>query len=76
MKYAITGRHPGLGTITFVIEAADKRLAFSTWKNVVVNCRQWIITSNDPVAEIAECKRCRNERAALERALADEELSI
>lgn len=46
-KYAIVARHPGLGEVTFTLEAADAKGAFARWKNVVFTPRQWTILRNE-----------------------------
>lgn len=49
MKFAITSKHIAFGVIVFTIEAATRQEAFSKFKNVVCNPRQWVITCNEEV---------------------------
>lgn len=49
MKHQIMAHHLGFGLVGFIIEADDDKKAFSKWKQVVFNPRQWIIKSNTPL---------------------------
>lgn len=48
-KFEITARHPVYGFVGFVLEAEDDKKAYSAWKQMVGNSRQWIIKSNTQV---------------------------
>jgi len=50
MTFQITAKHAGLGTVLFTMEAADRKAAFSKFKSVVFNHKQWIVSSNDEIA--------------------------
>jgi hypothetical protein len=54
MKHEITAHHLGFGTVTFIVEAEDSAKAFSKWKQVVFNPRQWIVKSNTVVGTATE----------------------
>lgn len=47
-NFKITARHPGIGTVAFVIESTDTKAAFGLWRNIVFSPRQWSIVSNEP----------------------------
>jgi hypothetical protein len=48
VKYEIAAVHPAFGEVTFAISAGDEKRAFSVWKQIVCNPRQWIVRSNVP----------------------------
>jgi hypothetical protein len=48
MKFKLTAGHPALGTVVIIMEAADRKDAFSRFKTLVFNFRQWRITRNEP----------------------------
>lgn len=47
-NFRITARHPGMGTIAFIVPSSDPKTAFGVWKNIVFSPRQWSIVSNEP----------------------------
>ena len=47
MKYAIQARHVAFGTVCFIIEAAERKEAFSKFKSIVHSVRQWTIMQNE-----------------------------
>ena len=47
-NYKITARHPGMGTIAFIVPSTDPKTAFGVWRNIVFSPRQWSIISNEP----------------------------
>lgn len=46
MKCEIVAVHPAFGEVTFAIRASDEKRAFSLWKQIVCNPRQWSVRSN------------------------------
>jgi hypothetical protein len=50
--YQITANHQGFGEVKFIVAAIDSRDAFSRFKNIVNNFRQWIVTANDELVGV------------------------
>ena len=46
-EFRITAKHQAFGTVTVILEATDRKHAFSQFKSMVFNHRQWIISSNE-----------------------------
>lgn len=52
-KFQITTTHPAFGEVIFIIEAEDSAKAFTKWKSVVFNPRQWNVRSNSVLAQLS-----------------------
>ena len=48
-KFQIEAKHPSYDVVVFILEAEDDKKAFSVWRQVVGNNRQWIVRSNTEV---------------------------
>jgi hypothetical protein len=46
-NFTIEANHLAYGTVKFVVPATDERAAFSAWKQIVSNPRQWIVKRNE-----------------------------
>jgi hypothetical protein len=46
-KYTIVANHPAYGDVSFELLATDEKHAFSQWKQIVCNPRQWIVRQNE-----------------------------
>jgi hypothetical protein len=51
-KYQITARHQAFGEVLFVVMAENNKEAFSAFKNIVFNHKQWIVRENSLLAGI------------------------
>jgi hypothetical protein len=46
-NHTLVATHPAFGTVTFGINAADAKTAFSLWKQIVHSSRQWVVQRNE-----------------------------
>jgi hypothetical protein len=51
-QYQITANHLGLGEVKMIFLAENKQAAFSKFKNIVFNHKQWLISENKLLAGI------------------------
>jgi hypothetical protein len=49
-QYQITATHPACGEVRFTFLAKTREEAFSTFKNIVFNHKQWIVSDNSLLA--------------------------
>jgi hypothetical protein len=47
--FKLTAKHAGLEVVTFIIEAEDRKDAFSKFKSIVFSHKQWIVTNNEEI---------------------------
>ena len=52
-QFKLTAKHLAFGDVQFIVEAENPKAAFTAFKNIVFNHKQWIVTDNQLIAGVS-----------------------